>query len=84
LRIAREHVDDFPGLLEFVEDNVLFVVGRPTSRALGWFAPDTWRHGSRYATEIFVSADRRSGLDAPSLAVEMTTTVVHELAHARC
>ncbi len=84
LRVGRQHVEDFPGLLEFIQDDVLFVVGRPARRAHGWFAAETWRNGSAYATEIFISADGRGGHDAATLAREILTTLVHELAHARC
>lgn len=60
------------------------MVGRPTRRAHGWFAAETWRNGSAYATEISISADSRGGHDAPTLAREILTTLIHELAHARC
>jgi hypothetical protein len=84
LRVGRQHVKDFPGLLEFIQDDALFVVGRPARRAQGWFAAEIWRNGSAYATEIFISADGRGGHDAPTLAREILTTLLHELAHARC
>jgi hypothetical protein len=81
LAVGRSHVDDFPGLLEFVEHNVLFVVGAPSGNAHGWFAAETWRNSADYASEIFINADTRQGLPAPALAAGMLTTVVHELAH---
>lgn len=47
LRIAGEHVDDFPGLLEFVEDNALLVVSRPADVSMAGLPPTVGYTGRR-------------------------------------
>jgi hypothetical protein len=80
--IGQHHVDDFPGLQEFIEDKVLFVVGQPAKHAHGWIAYESWRNANDYATEIYINADTRGCESAADLAVGIWTTIAHELAHA--
>lgn len=80
--VGRAHADDLPGLLEFAQDKFVPNIGRPTKNYHGWFHAESWRNGTEYVAEIYVSVDTRDNLPPAELAVDILHTIIHELAHA--
>jgi hypothetical protein len=82
LEVARRRQDQLPGLVETLQDRVLFTSGGTSRRACGWFQASAWQHGSQAIHEVFVNAAFDNHKDpSVSVAEDVLVTLAHEGCH---
>ena len=78
---ARRRQDELPGLMETLQDQVLFTSGGTGRRAHGWFQAQAWQQHDRPVHELFINADFAGHDDWISLAENVLVTLLHEACH---
>lgn len=81
LGVAHRRADVLPGLLEVLQDDVLFTAGQMPRFALGAFEKNAWQLEDRRVHEVIVSADRRWVRRDVTAAEDVLVTLLHECCH---
>lgn len=76
VEVARRRADDMPGLVEAIEESVVYVADVPAHRhARGYTLPGCWVHGEDRPTEVVIGADQ---LGDPA---QVFMILLHEACH---
>ena len=81
--VSQANADIFDGLLRFVTEQVIFLVGQPTAGNKCPFSPNSWQKDANLLAELHVNVDARLGPSPAVRARVVFQDLLHQLAHAQ-